>query len=36
MARLKEDPNSQLKEQGEYVVIETADANYTRKKRTTF
>jgi len=33
MARLKEDPNSQLKEQGEYVVIETADANYTPVKK---
>ena len=33
MADLKEDPNSQLKEQGEYVVVETAgDANYTPVK----
>ncbi|MBP7508223.1 MAG: tetratricopeptide repeat protein [Prolixibacteraceae bacterium] len=29
MAKLKEDPADELKEQGEYVVVETKDANYT-------
>jgi tetratricopeptide (TPR) repeat protein len=33
MARLKEDPNSDLKEEGEFVVVETADANYQPVKK---
>jgi len=33
MARLKEDPNSNLKEEGEFVMVETADANYTPVKK---
>lgn len=33
MARLKEDPNNDLKEQGEFVMVNTADPNYTPVKK---